>query len=29
MTQITEGNLTFTFDANCQVAKYDEWSFYL
>ena len=28
MTTLTEGNLTFTFDDDCDVGKYDDWSFY-
>ena len=28
MTEITEGALTFTFPDDCQVSKYDDWSFY-
>ena len=28
MTEIEEGDLKFTFPANCEVGKYDEWSFY-
>ena len=28
MTQIEEGDLTFTFPDDCKVCKYDEWSFY-
>jgi len=28
VTIITEKNLTFTFDHNCHVSKYDDWSFY-
>ena len=28
MTEIVEGNLTFTFPDDCEADKYDEWSFY-
>ena len=28
MTEIVEGDLTFTFPDNCEADKYDEWSFY-
>ena len=28
MTEIEEGDLTFTFPDDCEVDKYDEWSFY-
>ena len=28
MTTLTEGRLTFTFDAGCDVGKYDDWTFY-
>ena len=28
MTEVREGDLTFTFPDDCQVGKYDEWSFY-
>ena len=28
MTEIREGGLTFSFGADCEVGKYDEWSFY-
>ena len=28
MTNITEGNLTFSFPDRCQASKYDDWSFY-
>lgn len=28
MTEIREGGLTFSFSADCDVGKYDEWSFY-
>lgn len=28
MTEIQESNLTFSFPNDCEVGKYDEWSFY-
>ena len=28
MTEIAEGDLTFTFPDHCSAGKYDEWSFY-
>ena len=28
MTSFSEGRLTFTFDDDCHVGKYDEWLFY-
>lgn len=28
MTTLLEGELTFTFDSECDVGQYDEWSFY-
>ena len=28
MTEIEEGNLTFSFPDRCEASKYDEWSFY-
>ena len=28
MTNITEGDLTFSFPDRCQASKYDDWSFY-
>ena len=28
MTKIREGDLTFSFGADCEVDKYDEWRFY-
>ncbi len=28
MTTLTEGRLTFTFDDDCDVGKYDDWSYY-
>ena len=28
MATIAEGNLNFIFEADCQVTKYDEWSFF-
>ena len=28
MTNIMEGDLTFSFSAGCQTSKYDDWSFY-
>ena len=28
MTNITEGDLTFSFPDCCQASKYDDWSFY-
>ena len=28
MTEISEGDLTFTFPDDCEARKYDEWSFY-
>ena len=28
MTEIREGDLTFTFPDDCEADKYDEWSFY-
>ena len=28
MTEISEGDLTFTFPDHCRAGKYDEWSFY-
>jgi len=28
VTEISEGDLTFTFPDDCEAGKYDEWSFY-
>ncbi len=28
MTSLIEGKLTFTFDDDCEVGKYDQWSFH-
>ena len=28
MTEIKEGDLTFSFPDPCQASKYDDWSFY-
>ena len=28
MTNITEGDLIFSFPDCCQASKYDDWSFY-